>query len=182
MFEHINKAALVAAAFAACAATATQAHAEGLYIGGSLGTPHYAGSVDGVGAAGGGHDTGAGGSVYGGYALSPNFALEGGYADLGHSRDVDGRVHAQTVFVDGVGRWEFLPQWSLLGSVGVAEGHFKTANGDDNSLALKTGLGLQYTLTKTTSVQLGYDRYHFNDVFDGRPNIGEASLGLKIGF
>lgn len=57
---------------------ATCAHAEGLYVGGSLGAPRYGDSVNGISGSG----NGLSGKLFGGYQLTPNFALEAGVADL----------------------------------------------------------------------------------------------------
>jgi OmpA-OmpF porin, OOP family len=167
----------VAAALIAGGAMA--AHAEGLYVGGALGAPHYGGDdINGIGGSG----SGVGGKVFGGYEFNRNFSVEGGLFDLGHIDDANGKVNLRGVYVDAVGKMELAPKWSLTGSAGVAEGRFKTTFGDDSSPALKLGVGVEYAMTQNTSLSLGYDRYHFTDAFDGKPNVGSPYLGVKVGF
>jgi OmpA-OmpF porin, OOP family len=154
------------------------AQAEGLYLGGSLGAPRYSSSVNGIAGDG----SGVGVKLYGGYQLTPNIAVEGGYFDLGHIDDANGRVKTRGVYADAVGSYAFAPQWSVLGSAGLAEGRFTTSRGDDNSPALKLGAGVQYELTPQAALRVQYDRYHFVNAFDTKPNIGALSAGVKIGF
>jgi len=154
------------------------AHAEGLYVGGSLGSPDYKSSVNGVTGDG----SGVGGKVFGGYQITPNFAVEGGAFDLGHIDDETGKVNLRGAYADAVGSYEFAPKWSVLGRAGVAEGRFTTTNGDDTSPALKLGAGLQYDITNTVAVRAEYEHYHFSDAFDAKPKVGEYSLGVKVGF
>jgi len=154
------------------------AQAEGLYVGGNLGTPDYHSTINGVGGDG----SGAGLKLYGGYQLTPNFAVEGGYFDLGHIDDGSGRVKARGVYADAVGSFEIAPKWSLLGSAGLAEGRFTTTAGNDSSPALKLGAGVQYDLSKQFALRAQYDRYRFINAFDEKPNIGELSVGLKVNF
>jgi OOP family OmpA-OmpF porin len=175
MFIRQKKSALAAALLLASLGAA---RAEGLYVGGSLGTPDYKSSVNGIS----GNGSGLGGKFFGGYQLVPNFAVEGGYIDLGHIDDASGKVNVRGAFLDGVGNYEFAPKWSVLGRVGVAEARFTTPNGNDSSPALKLGAGLQYDLTKTVALRAEYEHYHFTDAFDSKPNIGEFTVGLKVGF
>ena len=149
-----------------------------LQDGGSLGTPDYKSSVNGIG----GNGSGVGGKLYGGYQLTPNFAVEGGFVDLGHIDDANGKVNVRGAYVDGVGSYEFAPKWCVLGSVGLAQARFTTTSGNDSSPALKLGAGLQYDLTKTVALRAEYERYHFSDAFDAKPKIGEFTFGLKVGF
>jgi OOP family OmpA-OmpF porin len=172
--------AIVAAALAA-AATAP-ARAEGLYMGGDLGHPQYSNSVNGIGGGDDANNGGIGAKIYGGYTLTPNFALEGSLFRLGHSHMGDATANTSGIALDGVGNYMFAPQWSLLGRVGVAEGRFSTSFGDDSSAALKMGAGLQYDLTKQVALRLQYERYHFFNAFDSKPNVGEFSAGVKLSF
>jgi hypothetical protein len=67
----------------------------------------------------------------------------------------------------------FAPSWSLIGRLGVADGHFSTSLGNHTSASLKMGAGLQYDLTKQVALRLQYERYHFVNAFGSKPNIGE---------
>ncbi|BAL94991.1 outer membrane beta-barrel protein [Rubrivivax gelatinosus] len=158
------------------------AHAEGLYVGGALSAPDYSSRINGFGGGDGG--SGPGLKLYGGYHVTPNFAVEGGYFNLGrsHADGTGGTAKAQGVFLDGVASYEFVPKWSVLGSLGVAEGHLKTSDGTDNSPALKVGAGLQYDLNQKTSLRLGYERYRFVNAFDAKPYVGQTTFGANFAF
>ena len=154
------------------------AHAEGAYVGGSLGTPDYKNSVNGIDGDG----SGVGAKLFGGYQFTPYVAIEGGVFRLGHIDDANGKVKLRGAYIDAVGSYEFAPKLSVLGSAGVAEGRFTTTGGDDNSPALKLGAGVQYNVLPRVALQAKYDYYHFVDAFDAKPNVGEMSVGVKVGF
>lgn len=175
MFKQLLKTGLVAAVLST---GLVAAHAEGFYAGASVGTPDYRTSVDGIS----GNGSGVGATVYGGYALTPHFAVEAGYANLGHIDDASGKVDLHTLYLDGVGRYEFAPKWSVYGSVGVARGHFETTAGHDSSPALKLGAGVEYDLSEHVALRAGYDHYAFSDAFDAKARVGELSAGIRIGF
>ncbi|MBV8036536.1 outer membrane beta-barrel protein [Roseateles sp.] len=157
---------------------AASAKADGAYVTGSITAPDYRNGVNGVGSGSGR----AGVSLGAGYDFNSNFGLEGGYFSLGRGRDANGTVNAHGAYLDAIGRLELVPKVSLYGTVGAAQGHFSTTNGNDSSPALKLGGGLQYDLTPTIAVRLGYQQYRFSNAFDSQPRVGEAVLGLKVGF
>lgn len=160
---------------------AVGAHAQGLYIGGALSAPDYRDPVNGFGDGNGG--SGPGLKLYGGWQFTPNFALEGGLVNFGRTHDTNGgSAHGYGAFVDAVGRWEFTPGWSVLGSAGLAQARLKTPAGDDTSPALKLGVGLQYDLSRTTSLRLGYEHYKFNDAFDAKLAVGQTTFGMNFAF
>ncbi len=174
-FTKFDKRALAAAVLLAAFGAA---RAEGLYVGGSLGSPDYRSSVNGVS----GNGSGVGGKAFAGYQITPNVAVEGGLFDLGHIDDSSGKVNLRGAYADAVGSYEFAPKWSVLGRAGLAEGRFTTTGGNDNSPALKLGAGLQYDLSRQVALRAEYEHYHFTDAFDSKANVGEYSFGVKFGF
>jgi len=154
------------------------AHAEGAYVGGSLGTPDYKNSVNGIDGDG----SGVGAKLFGGYQFTPNLAIEGGVFNLGHIDDANGKVKLRGAYIDAVGSYEFAPKFSVLAGAFIKKGRFITSRGDDNSPALKLGAGLQYHLTRQVALQAQYDYYHFADAFDAKPNVGETSVGVRVSF
>jgi OOP family OmpA-OmpF porin len=178
----LPRSALALVVTALAAGTAATASAEGLYMGADLGHPQYSNSVNGIGGDDDANNGGIGAKLYGGYTLTPNLALEGSVFRLGHSRMGDATVNTNGIALDGVGNYMFAPQWSLLGRLGVAEGRFSTSFGDDSSAGLKAGAGIQYDLTKQVSLRLQYERYHFFNAFDSKPNVGEYTAGVKFNF
>lgn len=162
---------------AAMGMASSAVHAQGFYAGGSLGTPYYADSVNGIS----GHGSGVGGKLYGGYQATPNLAVEAGVADLGHIDEASGRVDGHAAFVDGVGVVPLNDQWSLLGRLGVAHVNLDTSGGDASDTALKIGLGAQYALTSNVAMRGEWERYHPH-LFEGRPDIDQYSVGVRVGF
>jgi OOP family OmpA-OmpF porin len=154
------------------------AHAEGLYVGGALGTPDYHSPINGIV----GNGSGVGGKVFGGYQFNTYFGVEGGLYDLGHIDNGNGKVTTRGGYVDAVGTYPLASQWSLLGSAGFTEARLRTTYGDDSSPGLKLGAGLQYDLTRQVALRVQYDRYRFSSAFDDRANVGETTFGVKIGF
>ena len=155
------------------------AHAEGLYVGGGLAVPHYNEPVNGIGSSGG---DGVGLKLFGGWQFTPNFAVESGYFDLGSNAKLGGSARARGLYVDGVGSVSIAPQWSLSGSVGLADGQLRTSAGNDSSAALKLGVAVQYELTPRTALRLGYEQYRFANAFDSKPKVGQTALSVRYGF
>lgn len=171
----INKSALIAVLL--CAGLGA-AQAEGLYVGGNLGSPDYRNGVNGIE----GNGSGVAGKLYGGYQVTPNLAVEAGAFDLGHIDEASGKVKSHGTFVDGVASYELAPHWALLGRVGVAYGQLNTSTGDDDSSALKLGTGLQYAISPNVALRGEYEHYRFTNAFDTKPDVGQYSLGLKVSF
>jgi OmpA-OmpF porin, OOP family len=68
------------------------------------------------------------------------------------------------------------------GNAGNAEARFRTSAGNDWSSGLKYGAGVQYDLTKQVRLRVQYERYHFFNAFDAKPNVGDYTAGVKINF
>ncbi len=153
------------------------AHAEGLYAGGSLGSQSYPDTLNGNPTSG----SAVGAKLYGGYQLTPNFAVEAGLTELGAVNNAAGQVDSYGTYVDAVGILPLSPQWNLLGRVGVAHMAVNTPSGDDSGNGLKVGLGAEYALTKTVAIRGEWERYQLN-AFGDKPNADQFTLGLKVGF
>lgn len=173
-----NGKAVIALAALAASLLAGGAHAEGLYVGGSVGSTDYPGSLGGVSTGSGG----TGVKLFGGVKLGSNFAVEGGLYDLGRSNGSAGTTRGHGAYVDGVGSLELAPQWSLLGRVGLVEGRFSSPVGNDSSTGLKLGAGVQYELTRQVALRLEYERVRYSNLYDGKPSVGQTTLGIKFGF
>ena len=154
-----------------------QASGPGLYVGASLGAPHYSDSVAGSGTGG----DGVAGKVYGGYALTPNFAVEAGLTGLGKVSGLNGRVKGYGGFVDAVGMLPLSNQWSLLGRVGAGHVRMDAPGTKDSGATLKVGLGAQYSLGTNVALRGEWERYRA-DVFGSKPNIDQYTLGVTYRF
>ena len=168
----------VAAALVAASLATISAHAEGIYVGGSLGTPHFGDNLNGVT----GENSGVSGKVFGGYQLNSNFSVESGYAELGRiNNNSSGTVNAHGLYLDAVGLWPLGADFSLLGSVGLAHVNLNTSNGDDKGMGLKLGAGAEYALSRNVSLRGEYENYRAAE-FGGHPAIGQYTLGVRVGF
>jgi OOP family OmpA-OmpF porin len=168
-----------ALAVALLTAAAGAAHAEGPSVGASAGAQSWSGGVDGVH----GESRGLGAKLFVGYALSPHFAIEAGAMDLGRIDDrLGARASATGGYLDGVGRYEIAPQWSMLGRLGVARARFSIARGQDSTNGLKVGAGVQYDLSLNVALRGEYEYYRFQDAFDTRARIGQFTTGIKVSF
>lgn len=144
-----------------------------------------------------------------GYQVNSNFALEGGYADLGKFKvdtamtilgsPATGRTEIEVTGwnVDAVGIVPIGKNWSILGRVGVIRADVKvdaTVNGlgtsaSDNESStttdMKYGLGAQlYDVTQAFGVRLEWERYH--DLGDknttGEGDVDLWSVGIIVKF
>ena len=163
----------------AAALVALSVQAEGLYVGGSLGTTRYKGSDIG------GLDTdrsSTGGKVYGGYEITPNVAVELGYADVGKASSAAGDVKGHGVFVDAVGKVPLTGNLSALGRIGAFNGRSSSSlNGSDSGTDVKVGLGLQYDLNKQAGIRGEWERYRFK-AFGTTADADMYTIGLNYRF
>jgi len=172
--RHTVSAALLAAA----ALGSVGAHAEGLYVGGSVGSPDWRSPVNGLA----GNDHNAAVNVYGGYSLSPNVALELGYMTLGHQSSDLGEVKGHGGYLDVVGTLPIgASNFSLLGRAGYDRASIMTDAGSDNGGGLNFGAGLQYDLSRNVALRAEVTRYRFN-TFGTTTVNDQYSVGVKYGF
>ncbi|MFT5588234.1 MAG: OOP family OmpA-OmpF porin [Bradyrhizobium sp.] len=141
--------------------------------------------------------------VFGGYQFNRNFALEGGYFDLGrfgyHATTVpagtlDGNIRLKGLNLDAVGILPITGKLSAFGRVGVnyaqARDHF-SGSGAVNVLTpapekrdtnIKFGLGLQYAFTEALDLRVEAERYRINDAIGNRGDVDMVSVGLVYRF
>lgn len=141
--------------------------------------------------------------LFGGYQLNRNFAVEGGYFDLGRfsygfSTFPAGSFNSETrvrgLNLDLVGIVPLSDKFSVFGRVGAAYaqnrfsssrtgniplGNFDSRNNDTN---VKVGLGLEYAFTPALSVRGELERYRINDPVRNKGYIDMASVGLVYRF
>ena len=204
---------LALAGFAAfCSTSAVAQDAPGFYVGGSLGATraHFNNDAYNNLARNNGFainsssvdNRSTGGKLFGGYQLNPNFAVEGGYFDLGRFNysgvtsggTYSGNTRSNGLNLDLVGTLPLSDRFSVLGRVGAAYERTRdssssngfapprTANGSRNDTNLKYGLGLQYAITDALSLRGEIERYHrVNDPIR-RGNVDMASIGLVYRF
>lgn len=147
-------------------------------------------------------DKDTGYKLYGGYRMSRNFALEGGYFNLGKFNydyttspfgTFGGSNHAHGLNLDLVGIVPLGDRFSVFGKVGAAYiderteffrtgGPPVTGNHGDFHVRPKFGIGAQYQFTDRLSVRAELERYRFNDPVRRKSNIDMASVGLVYYF
>jgi OmpA-OmpF porin, OOP family len=143
--------------------------------------------------------------VFGGYQLSPHFALEGGYFSLGRygysahtvpTGTLDGDMKLRGFNLDLVGTLPLVGNLSALGRVGVtsirasdnfsatgaARVPYASNSASQRSTNLKVGAGLAYAFTPALSMRLEAERYRLKDGVGNRGNADMVSVGLVYRF
>jgi len=141
--------------------------------------------------------------LFAGYQLNDNFALEGGYFDLGQfgSRAVKDQVGALKTRTktkgfnfDLVGSLPMTEKLSAFARAGVhyseVKDRFQGSGGvivtdrhrRNRDVNFKWGGGLQYDFTQKFGMRLEAERYAINDVMDNNGSINLYSLGALYRF
>ena len=209
-----TSAAIGLAALAALAAPAALAQTtSGWYLGGNIGRTNQdtdeAAIVNGLAARGlttlsienTGHDRGY--KVFGGYQLNRNFAIEGGYFDLGSfgytartspTGSQTGDVGYRGLNLDLVGILPFTEKFSAIGRVGVTTSRASSsysATGaafvpfgasDSRSTNAKYGVGIMYDFTPSLAMRVEAERYLVKDAFRNKDHVDMVSFGLIYRF
>ena len=195
-----------------CSTSVIAQDAPGWYIGGSLGSTRANFNNDAINnpfVANGfainstsTNNRSTGGKLFSGYQFTPNFALEGGYFDLGRFNysgvttggTYNGDTRARGLNLDLVGTLPLSDRFSVLGRVGAAYAQTRdnfassgfvpanTFNRSRNDTNVKFGVGLQYAITEALSLRAELERYRINDPIRNRSNVDMASIGLVYRF
>jgi OOP family OmpA-OmpF porin len=141
--------------------------------------------------------------AYLGFPISPFWAIEAGYFDLGRfgfdasttpAGTVSGTAKVQGLNLDLVGTLPITDRWSLLGRVGAAYSETKggISGTDAGAVAAsstkkrdthyKFGFGTQYAFTPAVTVRLEGERYQVNDLASQKAFIDLISVGLVYRF
>jgi OOP family OmpA-OmpF porin len=148
-------------------------------------------------------DTGHGNKVFGGYQFGRNFALEGGYFDLGQfgfaatttpPGALQGDIRLRGVNLDAVGILPITEKLSVFARVGanyaeardsfMGTGAVNVLNPTPSKMETnpKIGLGLQYRLTESLALRAEIERYRINDAVGTRGDVDIASVSLVYYF
>jgi OOP family OmpA-OmpF porin len=148
-------------------------------------------------------DRSTGFKIFGGYQLNKNFAVEGGYFDLGKfgytastapAGTLNGSMKVKGLNLDLVGTLPLSERFSAFGRVGLnyaqTRDHFsgtgavQVGNPDPSAHGTnyKFGGGLQYAITDALSVRGELERYRVKDGVGNRGDIDVASIGLVYRF
>lgn len=140
--------------------------------------------------------------LFGGYLFNENFALEGGYFDLGKfdysittlSGSAAGDIEIMGLNLDAVGILPITEDFSAFGRVGVIYAQAKDSFGTTGNISIldtspkesdfnyKLGVGLQYAITDAVAVRLEAERYRINDAVGNDGDVDLFSIGLTYRF
>lgn len=141
--------------------------------------------------------------IFAGYKFNKNFALEGGYFNLGRlgytattipTGTQTGYIALKGWNLDAVGILPINEKFSALarfgGSYGQAQDNFTstgavavtTPNPGQNAYNFKAGLGLQYALNESVGLRGEVERFRINDAVGGRGDVDLLSVGLVVAF
>ena len=147
------------------------------------------------------HDTGF--KLLGGYKFNRNFALEGGYFNLGEfgftsttnpAGTLTGKIKAQGLNFDAVGILPITEQFSAFGRIGAQYAQVKDSFSGTGAVTVadpspsksafnyKVGLGVQYDFTKSLGLRGELERYRIDDAVGNRGDVDMLSVGLVFRF
>lgn len=141
--------------------------------------------------------------LLGGYQFNRNFALEGGYFNLGKmgytatttpAGSLTGEMKVQGLNLDLVGTLPFTEKFSGLGRVGMTYADTQDSFSRTGAVTVsdpspnkrdsnyKFGVGLQYALTQALALRLEAERYRINDGVGNKGDVDLVSVGLVYRF
>jgi len=148
-------------------------------------------------------DSDIGYKLFGGYQFNRNFALEGGYFDLGKfsygattlpAGTLSGKFRVRGVNLDAVGILPITQQFSAFARAGVQYARtrdsfvgtgavpFAFRRASESDANYKVGLGLQYDFTQFLGMRVEAERYRIHNGVSGKDNIDVLSVGLVYRF
>lgn len=148
-------------------------------------------------------DGDSGHTLFGGYRFNRNFALEGGYFDLGKigltgttvpAGTLTGNIKHKGLNLDAVGILPVTGKLYAFGRVGLnfAEARDSFAgtgavnlldpNPGKRDTNYKFGLGLQYNFTPSLGMRLEAERYRTNEAIGSKGDIGSLWFGMVYRF
>jgi len=142
--------------------------------------------------------------IFGGYQFNRNFALEGGYFDLGKFGfkantvttvpppslgTLSGTVKFKGLNLDAVGILPISEKFSAFGRVGLIYAETRDSftgsvnvNPSKRDTNYKYGLGLQYDFTQSLGMRVEAERYRVNDAVGNKGDVDLYSVGLVYRF
>lgn len=142
--------------------------------------------------------------IFGGYQFNRNFAIEGGYFDLGKfgftattipAGTLRGDIKLRGLNLDLVGTLPITEKFSAIGRVGMnyasAKDSFSSTgavtaptnlNPRKSAAHYKLGVGLQYAFTDALAMRVEAERYRIDDAVGNKGDIDLVSVGLIYRF
>jgi len=144
-----------------------------------------------------------GSKLFGGYQFNKNFALEGGYFDLGQfgfatsttpAGTLNGSIKLRGLNLDAVGMLPITEKFTAFGRIGITHTQANDAfagsgavnvlnpNPSSSDTNLKIGFGLQYALTDAWTLRTEIERYRIDDAVGNMGDVDMVSVGLVYRF
>jgi len=141
--------------------------------------------------------------LFGGYRINRNFALEGGYFDLGKfgftattvpAGTLNGTIQLKGLNLDAVGILPITAKFSAIGRAGFNYAEAKdsfsgtgavnvlNSNPSKRDINYKLGLGVQYDFTEAVGMRAEVERYRANDAVGNKGDVDLVSVGLVYRF
>jgi OmpA-OmpF porin, OOP family len=148
-------------------------------------------------------DRDTGYKAFAGYQVNRNFAIEGGFFDLGKfgftattvpPGTLNGSIKLRGLNLDAVGMLPIADRFSVFGRAGFAYAQARDSfggaglvvvtnpNPNKSETNYKIGAGLQYDFSAALGMRLEAERYRVNDAVGSRADIDVISLGLVYRF
>lgn len=180
-----GKSALAVFGLVAAAAFALPAAAQStsaFYLGGSIGASKFQNGCLGGTTRCESRDTGW--RVLAGYQIDRNFAIEGGYHDLGKISDTGANASSSAWELVGIGAVPVVGPLSLYGKFGIFRGEMKAGGIKEMNTSATFGGGLQYDFTRQFGARAEWQRYNNlgNASTIVETNVDTVSLGLVYKF
>ena len=122
--------------------------------------------------------------LFGGYQVNRNFAVEGGYADLGQAAIPGAVLDTSAWFAHAVGILPINEQFGLFGKLGLAMVETDTTGiGTLDSTSPAFGLGLRYFFTPQFGIRGEWDRFRApGSPFTGKSDVDYWSISAVFRF
>jgi len=148
-------------------------------------------------------DSDNGYKLFGGYRLNRNFALEGGYFDLGKfgytattvpAGTLTGTIKLRGLNLDVVGIVPINEKFSAFGRIGLNYAEARDSFSGTGSVTVlnpspskrdvnyKLGLGIQYDFTPSLGMRVEAERYRIDDAVGSKGDIDLVTVGLLYRF
>jgi OOP family OmpA-OmpF porin len=148
-------------------------------------------------------DNDTGYKLFAGYRFNRNFAIEGGYFELGSfgfraatvpAGTLSGNLKAAGLNIDAVGILPITEKFSVLGRFGLTYADTRDSFSGTGLAAVrnaspakrdtnyKFGLGLQYAFTDSLSMRADVERFRINDAVGSKGDIDLTSVGVVYRF
>lgn len=142
--------------------------------------------------------------LFGGYQFNENFALEGGYFNLGKfgytattvpAGTSSGNIKLSGLNLDAVGMLPVADRFSVFARLGLqyaqAKDDFSSSGAvgapanpspSKNAINYKAGVGVQYDFTQNLGMRAEAERYRIDDAVNDKGDINMYSIGLVYRF